>query len=99
MPEAALRTAIEHDPRYGKARFELGALAQKRGDYGEAIQIWKELVKRDPNYPDVFARLSIASYVKGDSKGAWTYLAEADKRRQNVPPQFRSLLKEASKGP
>lgn len=99
MPEAALRTALDLDPRYGKARFELGALAQKRGDYAEAIQIWKELVSREPNYPDAFARLSIASYFNGDSKGAWTYLAEADKCRQNVPPQFRSILKEARKGP
>jgi tetratricopeptide (TPR) repeat protein len=97
--EAALKTAVSLDPNFNKARFELGVVRQKQDDNAGAVSIWKELVKRDPAYPDAYARMAVSSYFAQDFKAAWTYLDEADKRKQNVPPQFRDLLKEVAPRP
>jgi hypothetical protein len=99
LAAAALRTAISLDPDLSSARFELGGLAQMKGDYSGAVAIWKALVARNPDYPDAYARMAIASYFGNDPASAWKYLAEADRRKQNVPPQFRDLLKQVAPGP
>lgn len=99
LAASALKTALSLDPNYSKARFELGTITQMSGDYRGALNVWKEVVAKDPGYPDAYARMAIASYFEQDFKSAYTYLAEADKRKQNVPPQFRGLLKEAAARP
>ena len=97
--EPALKTAVRLDPNFNKARFEYGTVVQMKGDYPGCIAIWKDLVARDPAYPDAYARLSIAAYFAQDYDAAYAFLAEADKRKQNVPVQFRPLLKEAAPRP
>lgn len=99
MVEAALKTAIRLDPNQDKARFEYGMIVQMRGDFTGCVKVWKELVDRNPAYPDAYARMSVASYFAHDYDAAYAYLAEADKRKQNVPSQFRPLLKEAAPRP
>ncbi|HVT11303.1 MAG TPA: hypothetical protein VHE55_03475 [Fimbriimonadaceae bacterium] len=93
--EPALATALKIDPKFGKARYELGIVKQMDSDYAGAVAEWKTLTQTDPGYGDVYARMAIASYYIHDYPSAWQYLATADKRHQNVPPQFRDLLKEA----
>jgi len=96
VAEAALRTAISLDPNLGKARFQLGAVAERRGEYATAIAVWQDLVAREPDYPDVYSRMAIASYFGHDFSSAWSYLVEADKRGENVPSQFRDLLQQVA---
>ena len=93
--EPALRTALQMQPKFSAARYELGLVRQMLSDYAGAVSQWKILTQHDPNYSDVYARMAIASYYDQDFDGAKRYLAEADRRHQNVPPQFRGLLQEA----
>lgn len=97
--EAALATAIKLSPKFAKARYELGMVKQMDSDYAGAVAEWKGLTQVDPGYGDVFARMAIASYYTQDYSSAWKYLAQADQRKQSVPPQFRSLLREADPRP
>lgn len=97
--EAALRTAIGLDVTFDKARYELGVIAQMQGDYSGAVAAWRDLVARSPGYQDTYARLAIAAYFDQDADGAWRYLMEAERRRQNIPPQFRELLRLARSRP
>lgn len=99
LAETALRTAVSLDPAFQQARFELGTVIQMRGDYAGCVDMWSQLVKINPSYPDLYARMAVASYFAQDYKASWTYLGEADKRHQNVPPQFRPLLKEVAPRP
>ena len=92
---AALHTAVKLDPDFDLARWELGIAAQMRGDYAAAVSEWASLVERNPDYPEVYARMAIASYFDNDLVAAQIYLLEADKRKQSVPPQFRTLLSQA----
>lgn len=95
----ALLSAIKLNPKLSSARYELGLVRQMDGDYAEAVQDWRELVAYDPGFRDVYARMAIASYYAQDYGSAWAYLADADKRHQAVPPQFRPLLKEVAARP
>lgn len=97
--EAALRTAIRLDPTLEHAHFLLGTSAQMRGDYDAALEAWKDLVAQNPDYPDAYARMAIAAHFQGDAPAAHRYLREADRRKQNVPPQFRELLREGRSQP
>lgn len=97
--EAALRTAIKLDPTLDRAHFLLGTSAQMRGDYDAALEAWKELVAQNPEYPDAYARMAVAAYYRGDAQVAHRYLREADRRKQNVPTQFRGLLREGRSQP
>lgn len=99
IAEACYRTAVAKDPNNGQARFELGVIVQGLGDNKGAIAVWKELAQRQPTYPGVHTRLAIASHFDQDYKAAWAYLAEADKRKEQVPPQFRDILKEVAPRP
>lgn len=97
--EAALGTAVKLSPKFAKARYELGMVKQMDSDYVGAVAEWQSLTQIDPGYSDVFARMAIASYYAQDYTSAWKYLAQADQRKQSVPPQFRPLLREADPRP
>ncbi|MBS1723577.1 MAG: hypothetical protein JSS66_11555 [Armatimonadetes bacterium] len=97
--EKALKAALIADPHFDKAQFSLGLSRQANGDYEGALEQWNALALRNPAYPDTYARMSIASYYKHDYSSAWKYLDEAQRRKQNVPPQFIPLLKEAAPRP
>lgn len=99
MSEAALNTALQIDPKLSPARYDLGLVKQMDSDYAGAVEEWKKLAQTEPGYKDVFARMAIASYYAQDFPSAWKYLTEADRRHQDVPPQFRGLLKEADPKP
>jgi tetratricopeptide (TPR) repeat protein len=99
LAQAALRTAIRLDPKCDQALFELGSNRQMQGDYAGALESWKALVARTPSYPEAYARMAIAAYFAEDLANARKFLAEADQRKQNVPPQFRKLLREAGPKP
>ncbi|MBX3095507.1 MAG: hypothetical protein KF812_01465 [Fimbriimonadaceae bacterium] len=90
--ESALTTAIRLDPRCERAHFLRGTVAQMRSDYGGALKAWRVLADLNPDYPDLYARMAIAAHFDGDHSAALTYLGEADRRKQNVPSQFRELL-------
>lgn len=97
--EQALATAVKLSPTFSAARYRLGLVHQMDSDYAGAVKEWKTLVRTDPGYQDVYARMAIASYYSQNYSAAYRYLAEADRRHQDVPPQFRGLLKEAAPRP
>jgi tetratricopeptide (TPR) repeat protein len=99
LVEASLETALDLDPGMDRARFDLGAVAQMQGDYDRAVETWGALAALQPDYPEVYARMAIAAYYDQDFEAARSYLSEADKRKQNVPPQFRDLLRKAGNRP
>lgn len=97
--EASLKTALRLDPKLDRAQFLMGTSAQMRGDYDGALLAWRHLVQQNPDYPDAYARMAIAAYYGGDLTAANDYLREADRRKQNVPPQFRDLLRQGRPQP
>jgi tetratricopeptide (TPR) repeat protein len=70
MPDRALaeyRIALEHEPAHLNARYNMGVvLAHDKKNYRAAIQIWEELLKQAPNFPNADAiRASIAALHRG----------------------------------
>jgi tetratricopeptide (TPR) repeat protein len=95
----ALSSALEIDPKFEQARYLFGMVKQMESDYAGAVAEWETLAQSNPRFRDVYARLAIASYYAHDYPSAWRFLAEAEKRHQDVPGQFRGLLKEADQQP
>jgi tetratricopeptide (TPR) repeat protein len=75
MPERALaeyRTAMQHEPGHLSARYNLGIVyASDKKDYAAAIQVWEEILKIAPNYPNADQiRSMIAALKARRTKGA-----------------------------
>lgn len=91
-----LKKAVALDPNFHKARFELGMLQQALGQDNDALNTWKELAGRNPEHPEVYVKLATLSFYHNDLEAASAYVSQADSRHQSVPPQLRSLIKEAA---
>jgi len=74
MPDRALaeyRAALEHEPSHLNARYNMGIIyAHHKKDYKAAIQIWEELLRIAPNFPQAAdVRAGIAAFGKDRKKG------------------------------
>jgi tetratricopeptide (TPR) repeat protein len=55
-----LTKAIESDPRYGEAYFQLGILSADKKDYRQAIDLFTKAVEANPQLGDAHYRLGVA---------------------------------------
>lgn len=90
--EAAFRTALDLDPDFHEARFQLGAMLQMSGRNAEAVEQWLAVVAGDPDHREAHIRLAIELYYAGRYGESWHHVHEAERLGLGVPPQFRPLL-------
>lgn len=68
MVERALaeyRLALQHEPGHLNARFNMGIVyANDKKDYTAAIQVWEEILKMAPNYPQAVQIRSMIAALK-----------------------------------
>src|SRR5581483_306431 len=89
--ERHYRQAIEIDPRYSLAYFDLGNVLDETGRVTEAIQAYKTALQLAPTYADAHYNLALAyekikeprkalhhwrAYVKLDTSGPWAIHAK-----------------------
>lgn len=90
--EAAFRTALELDPEFAQAGFQLGAMLQMAGRNAEALDQWLRVVEMAPNHGEAHSRLAIELYYAGRYDEAWQHVHAAESLGTPVPPQFIPLL-------
>lgn len=61
---AVLRAAISANPQGAKAYYYLGNLFYDKLDFEEAIRLWEESERLDPEYPTLLRNMAIAYYNK-----------------------------------
>jgi tetratricopeptide (TPR) repeat protein len=90
--EAAFRTALDLDPQFCEAGFQLGAMLQMAGRNAEALNQWLSVVQMDPNHGEAHSRLAIELYYAGRYDEAWQHVHAAQRLGIGVPAQFLPLL-------
>ena len=75
--EAAFRKAIELNPSYAKAHYNLGTLFLKLGDYREALEALREAIRLNPRSSDALYNLAAAYAQLGDKENALQFLKQA----------------------
>ncbi|MGA2237439.1 MAG: tetratricopeptide repeat protein, partial [Terriglobales bacterium] len=91
LAERHYRSAIEIDPRYALAYFDLGNVLDETGRVEEAIDTYKTAIQLAPTYADAHYNIALAyektreprkalqhwrAYVKLDTTGPWTVHAK-----------------------
>lgn len=96
--EAALRTALDRDPRYVDAQIELGWTLQRLDRFEDAMRAFERAAALDRTNGDVHARIAILAYYLHQNDKALRHLQIADRLGGNVPPQFRDHLRKQING-
>jgi len=96
--EAALRTALDYDPRYVDAQIELGWTLQRLDRFEDAMRAFERAARLDRTNGDVHARIAILAYYLHQNDKALEHLKIADRLGGNVPPQFRDHLRDQING-
>ena len=68
--------AIELDPDYAVAYYNLGIAYYDQGNYDKAIQLYEKAIELDPDYADAYNNLGVA-YHKSDFDTALSYYKKA----------------------
>ncbi len=87
--------AIEHDPEFAKAHFDLGACRHARRELDRAIACYDRALSIDPDYVEALNNRAIASLMRGDLEGArasWLRALEIDGRRKTIRHNLKILL-------
>lgn len=90
--ESAFRTALDLDPKFHEARFQLGQMLQMSGRNAEAVEQWLAVVAGDPQHAKAHERLAIELYFAGRYEESWRHVHSAERLGQGLPAQFRPLL-------
>ena len=64
--ESLLKKAIQLDPSFPKAHFQLGNVYSDKRQYTDAISEYQQAIKLDPNVADVYYRLGQAYFHLGE---------------------------------
>lgn len=96
--EAALRTALDYNPRYVDAQIELGWTLQRLDRFEDAMRAFERAARLDRTNGDVHARIAILAYYLHQNDKALEHLKIADRLGGNVPPQFRDHLRDQING-
>ena len=92
-------TIFTPKPTYGNIVHEAVGLYNE-GYYAEALEPWREVLKRDGNYRMAYIGIASALYNEGDYEGAMHYaeLAESPKQYNKAFEGYRSEWLEANFG-
>ena len=91
--EAAVRTAIDLDPKNLEARLSLARVVDSRGESDPTIAAWKAVLALDSRQAEAHGRIAIATYYKGDARGALRAIEECERLGGQVPPQFKDMVR------
>lgn len=96
---AACRAALDraHDDILVLSRF--AALSQMLGEFEEAEEAWRGVLRADDSHAEARGRLAVLLYYFERYDEAWAVIRDADVREQRVPPQLRALLSEQMREP
>ncbi len=92
----AFRTAVSLDPGLIDAQYNLPDALWRLGRRPKAIEQMQALVKIDPRHAMAHERLAIWHYYAGDGAAAWEHVRFARELGRQPPPQFLTLLEEAT---
>jgi tetratricopeptide (TPR) repeat protein len=87
LDAAANELAASLDDVAGKPEvgFVMGMILIKRQQWEEAGQVYSEILRRDPDFPEVHVRLSLTYYQSGDSQNALREAKAALAQNPNNP--------------
>jgi len=85
LAEVRYRKALELDPAFQEAAFELARILLSKGEGEKAVSILKSLLDSHPDDPDCLYNLACCLARRGDFEGSLHYLKEA------VDKGFRDL--------
>jgi tetratricopeptide (TPR) repeat protein len=86
--EEALRIAVDLDPDFNKALNNLGVFYLRTGQSGDAVQLFREALERDPADVALMTNLARALQTKGQAQEASELLAQLDEVSQTSPFYF-----------
>ncbi|MFZ1947678.1 MAG: tetratricopeptide repeat protein [bacterium] len=92
--EAAILERLKALGYVGSGPTDLSKLAHShfiKGEFDKAIEIWREMLSRDPSNLDVMVSLANALIQKGDLDRAYTVLRDASKRDPDHLPSQNML--------
>lgn len=85
---AAFQKAVELDPNYAEAHYNLGVNYSRADRYGEAIESFKRALAARADYPEALYNLGLAYYLLDDNAG----LAEQQKKLKAMNSPLASEL-------
>ena len=83
--EADFRQALNYEPRFSQAHFQLGILLEKEGKVPEATEHFRQAVAFDPSSPDAHFALGRALERTGHQDEARAEFAAFEKLKQAEP--------------
>jgi tetratricopeptide (TPR) repeat protein len=91
--EAALRTAIDLDPKNLSAHVALARVVDSRGESQATVAAWRQVSALDSRNSEAHARIAVATYYMGDARGAWRAIGECERLGGEVPSQFKDMVR------
>lgn len=86
-----LKKALEINPDYAQAHFNLGVVHKRSGDLDAAIASYKKALLLNPSYPVAFFNLGVALQEKGDLPAAIDAYSKTLDLKPNYPEVHLSL--------
>jgi tetratricopeptide (TPR) repeat protein len=86
----AFRRAVEADPRFFQAQFDLGFLYQQRGELPQAISAYRAALRLDPAHEEARFNLGLACLQSGD-------VASAERERASLAQRGSQLAAELAR--
>lgn len=92
--QAWLEKAIERNPQYERAVFELGVLHEEQGRQDQAIECYRRAVAIEPSFLPAMRNLALLYFERRDQKATreWVKLALAHERDPERRKALESLL-------
>ena len=87
--EAELRLELEIDPASSRALFNLGVLRMRGRHDREAVALWKDAIRADPEYLRPYRTLAQYFYEHGSSAEAQAYARQLAVRGAETPEWYR----------
>lgn len=90
--EAAFLTALDLDPGFVDARYNLGVLYNNFGEYDAATRSWSEVLRLDPNHAGAHERLASLNYLNGNLDAARMHARAAKQRGASLAAPLERLI-------
>ena len=95
---ADLGRVVEIRPQFIEGYVEQGRLYLAMSQYDQAVAACTRAIEVDPQCAEAYFERALASYAKGEYRGAWKDVQKINSLGAPVPSDFLSALQEASGG-